>query len=153
MQLLAEATLAKVAQQRSAVFHPLSPVATVQAALPDGSCATANEAVVVAIKSLCPQWKSRKQKADAKPPSSAKCCLKCRTSHWPGNSCFVDTKDLVCAECGKHGHACRTCMLVHSVTIATPATPSKYVYLADDFSSDDDFHHNLEVHPKVMPHL
>ena len=164
-QILAEATLAKVAQRRSTVGHPSSPVATVQAALLDGSCASGNEAVVAAASSVNQKQKFNRRpgrQKTAKPPATssttAKRCSKCGTSHKAENSCFVDARDLVCASCGKHGHARRACtsVTVRSVAVAgsgsTPAISSKYVYPADD-TSDDEFHSSLEVHPKVTPLL
>ena len=77
--------------------------------------------------------------------------MKCGTSHKAENSCFINAKDLVCAGCGKHGHARRACssVTVRSVAIAgaTPSPP-RFVY-PDDLSSDDD----LAIHPKVTPRL
>ena len=159
-QIFADASLTKIAQRKLAMHSP-SPVATVQAALLDGSCATANEvAVAAAVNPPRPQRKTGKHKAvkSTPPPSSSKRCSKCGTAHKPENSCFIDARDLVCAGCGKHGHARRACSSVTVRSIATAgatATRTAMVprHYPEDVSSDDDFFSNLEVHPKVTPLL
>ena len=122
----------------------------------------ANEVVVATIKPPWPQWRTGKQKAANKttPPPSSKRCSKCGTLHKPENSCFIDTKDLVCAGCGKHGHAHHACSLVTVQTIAvveaTPLVVPSWqprvprIYL-EDMSSNDNFF--ADLHPKVMPLL
>ena len=136
-------------------MHSPSPVAMVQAALLDGSCATVNEvAVAAAIKAPLPQQKTGKQKAvKPTPPPSSKQCSKCGTSHKPENSCFIDVKDLVCPGCGKHGHAHRACLSVTIQSIATVGAPALGAarmlrHYPEDVSSDDDFFANLEVSPE-----
>ena len=159
-QIFADASLAKIAQQKLAIVHSPSPVATVQAALLDGSCTTVNEvAVAVAVKPPWPQRKTGKQKAvKPTPPPSSKRCSKCGTSHKPENSCFIDAKDLVCAGCGKHSHTRHACSSVTIQSIATAGAPAPGAarvpcHYPEDMSSDDDFFSNLEVHPNVMPLL
>ena len=142
-------------------MHSPSPVAMVQAALLDGSCVMANEVVVAAVKPPQPQRKMGKQKAvksTPPPSSSSKQCSKCSTSHRPENSCFIDTKDLVCGGCSKHGHARCACLSVTVQSITTAGAPALGTarvlhHYPEDVSSNDDFFANLEVHPKVMPLL
>ena len=162
IQIFTDASLAKIAQRELAIVHSPSPITAVQAALLDGLCAMVNEvAVAAAVKLPRPQRKTGKQKAvkpTPPPSSSSKRCSKCGTSHKPEKSCFIDAKDLVCAGCGKHGHARRACSSVTVWSIATVGAPAPGAarvprHYPEDVSSDDDFFANLEVHPKVTPLL
>ena len=110
-QIFADASLTKIAQQKLAIVHSPSPIATVQAALLDGSYATVNEVAVAAAVKLT--WFDKEDGGAGdfghsvssdhrRSVSSDKVHLK--ANNWCSDSSVYSTKNKVTGHANKNSH-------------------------------------------------